>query len=253
MVDVRSRKCRTEGCGKWPSFGVAGTRTMEYCAQHAWGGMVNVKTRKCRTEGCGKIPSFGVAGTKTREYCAQHAPDEMVYVCSRNQCRTEGCGKVPSFGVAGTRTVEYCAQHVPDGMVKFNGREKCRIERCSNRLSFEVTGTRKAAYCLQHTRPVCGFEGHNSKEIGSHHSDKETIGGAKRKTVPPFFAHASPPSDMIGGSCKRIKHLYITSTVSERVALRESAAGAVTTPKIDRQKSPIKRDSSVKTEAHLSL
>ena len=61
----QSRRCRTEGCGKIPSFGVAGTKTVEYCLQHATDGMVDVKSRKCRTEGCGKRPSFGVAGTKT--------------------------------------------------------------------------------------------------------------------------------------------------------------------------------------------
>ena len=40
------------------------TKTGEYCAQHALEGMVNVKSKKCRTEGCGKLPSFGVTGTK---------------------------------------------------------------------------------------------------------------------------------------------------------------------------------------------
>ncbi|CAN0382768.1 unnamed protein product [Ascophyllum nodosum] len=72
MVNVCSRKCSTEGCGKQPSFGVAGTKTVQYCAQHAPDGMVNVYSRKYRTEGCGKKPSFGVAGTKMAEYCIQH-------------------------------------------------------------------------------------------------------------------------------------------------------------------------------------
>ncbi|CAM9859589.1 unnamed protein product [Ascophyllum nodosum] len=35
MVDVKNRKCRIESCGKQPSFGVANSRTVEYCAQHA--------------------------------------------------------------------------------------------------------------------------------------------------------------------------------------------------------------------------
>ena len=61
---------------------------MEYCSRHALDGMVAVKNRKCRTEGCGKIPSFGVAGTKTKEYCSQHAPDGMVDVKSK-KCRTK--------------------------------------------------------------------------------------------------------------------------------------------------------------------
>ncbi|CAM9266697.1 unnamed protein product [Ascophyllum nodosum] len=246
MVDVCSRECRIKGCGKGPSFGVAGTRTVEYCAQHAPDGMVIVCSTKQRgTEGCGKWSSSGVAGSSLTDY-----------VMGSKKCRTQGCVMRPSFGVAGTRTAEYCAQHAPNGMVNVNGREKCRIEGCSNQLSFGVTDTRKTAYCIQHTRPRYRFEGHSRQEIGPHHSDKKNIGGAsgaKRKTVPAIFAHASPPSDMSGGSRKRVQHLDITSTVSERVALRESAAGAVTIPKIDPQKSPIKRDSSVKTEVHLSL
>ena len=79
----------------------------EYCAQHASDGMVNVESRKCRTEDCGKHPSFGVTGTKTAEYCAQHAPDGMVNVKSR-KCKTKDCRKGQLFGVAGTKTAEYC-------------------------------------------------------------------------------------------------------------------------------------------------
>ena len=55
----------------------------EYCAKHAPNGMVNVKSRKCRTQGCVKAPLFEMAGTKTVVYCAQHAPDEMVDIKSR--------------------------------------------------------------------------------------------------------------------------------------------------------------------------
>ena len=62
----------------------------EYCAQHASDGMVDVVNRKCKTEGCGKLPSFGVIGTRMAEYCAQHAPDGVVDVKSRKKCRTEG-------------------------------------------------------------------------------------------------------------------------------------------------------------------
>ena len=70
---------------------------MEYCPQHALGGMVDVCSKKCRTEGCGKLASFGVLGTKMVEYCAaQHAPEGMVDVKNK-KCRTEGCGKLPSF------------------------------------------------------------------------------------------------------------------------------------------------------------
>ena len=76
MVDVKSRECTTQGCCKWPNFGVAGTGLTEYCVQHARDGIANVFRNKCRTECCGKCASFGVAGAKTVEYCVQ-APDRL--------------------------------------------------------------------------------------------------------------------------------------------------------------------------------
>ena len=94
MVDVCKRKCRTEGCGKRPPFGVAGTKTVEYCGLHASVGMVNVNSRKCRTESCDNKPSFGVTGTKTVEYRAQHAQGGMVDV-KRRYMRTRGCSNKP--------------------------------------------------------------------------------------------------------------------------------------------------------------
>ena len=86
--------------------------------------MVNVKSRKCRTQGYVKAPLFGMAGTKTVEYCAQHAPDEMVDIKSR-KFGTQGCGKGPSFGVAGTTMTEYCAQRarLQFGVEQYRDRE----------------------------------------------------------------------------------------------------------------------------------
>ena len=65
---------------------MADTKTAEYCSQHAPDEMVNVKKRKCNTEGCGKSPSFGVAASKTAEYCAQHASVEMVNIKNNRKC-----------------------------------------------------------------------------------------------------------------------------------------------------------------------
>ena len=99
--------------------------------QHALGGTVDVCSEKCRTEACGKQPSFGVAHKQTAEYCANHAPGGMVNVCHK-KFRSEGCGKQPSFAVEGTKTVEYCAQPAPEVMVGVKGR-KCRAEGCDKR------------------------------------------------------------------------------------------------------------------------
>ena len=47
---------------------MVGTKSAEFCAQHAPDGMISVKSRKCRTEGCGKKPPFGMANTRTAEH-----------------------------------------------------------------------------------------------------------------------------------------------------------------------------------------
>ena len=196
---------------------MVGTKTAEYCAQHALNGIVNVYDRKCRTEGCGKKPSFGVTGTKTAEHCAQHALNGMINVDSR-KCKTEGCGKESSLGVASTRTAEYCARHA---------------------------------------RLKCGVEEDRKGGVDPHHSERETIGnmlqnGAKHQTVYPF-ATTSPPSEGSQGSRKRVRYPETTSTASMRPISRELAGGAGTMQAIDGQKSPVKRDSSVKAEVQLSL
>ena len=256
MVDVKSKKCRTASCGKVPSFGVAGTKTTEYYAQHAPEGMVNVRNRKCRTEGCVKLPSFGVAGTITRKYCAQHAPEGMVNVKKR-KCRIEGCGKLPFFGVAGTKTVEYCARHSLDGMVQVKNR-KCRTKRCDKKASLGVANTRTAEYRAQHTRPQCGVEGFREREVGPHLSGKETIANV----IPSVAIHTSvrpPPtktSQLSGASRdsrKRVRHREITSTASKRAVAREPTAGVVTMPDIDGRRYPVQRNDSVKIEVQLSL
>ena len=113
MIGIYSRKCKIEGCSKRPSFGVAGTRMVEYCAQHAQDGMVDVCNRKCRIESCGKHLSFGVTGTRAAEYFAHHAKNEMVDL--NIICAHRGCNKHAPFGVAGTKQMGYCTQHTRPG------------------------------------------------------------------------------------------------------------------------------------------
>ena len=189
----------------------------------------------CITEGCGKRASFGVAGTKRPEYCTQNAPDGMVDVSSR-MCSTEGYGKRVSFGVAGTKRPEYCTQHALDGMVHV--REiKCITEGCGKEPSFGVVGRRG---------------------IGPYHSGKGTIddaspSGSEHETVHSPPAQASPLSGGSCISCKQVQQPHNVPTTLKRAVILESAAGAVTMPEIEGQKSPVKRDPSVKTEVHVSL
>ena len=66
-----------------------GTRTTGY-SQHAKPGMVDVKSKRCRQQGCFKIPPYGVddGGNKT-VYCCQHAEAGMVDA-KNNRCAQQG-------------------------------------------------------------------------------------------------------------------------------------------------------------------
>ena len=143
------------------------------------------------------------------------------------------------------KTAEYCSQHAPDEMVHVYSRQ-CR-----------VANTRTGEYCARHARRTRGVEGYGEREFGPYGSGKETIGnlikcGAKKNTVHPT-PKASRPSGGNGDSRKRVQHLDITFTASKRTVSRGSAGGVETIPDIDGQTSPVKRDSSVKTEVQLSL
>ncbi|CAN0379723.1 unnamed protein product, partial [Ascophyllum nodosum] len=166
-----------------------------------------------------KRSSFGVAGAKTGEYCATHAPEGLVDVMNRKS-RIEGCGKLPSFGVSGTKTAEYCVRHSLDGMVQVKNR-KCRTKRCGKQPSFGVANTRMAECRAQDTKLQCGVEGFREREIGPHHSGKETIANvipsvAKHTSVRPPPTKTSQPSGASRDSRKRVRQLEITSTASKR-------------------------------------
>ena len=112
-------------------------------------------------------------------------------------------------------------------------------------------------YCAQHARLKCGAEGHRERKVDHHHSGKEAIGnilpnGAKHRTVN-SPATTSPPSEGSHGPRKRVRCPEIMSTPLMRPISRGSTGGAGTMPDSDGQKSPNKRDASVKAEVLLSL
>ena len=137
-------------------------------------------------------------------------------------------------------------------------RRKSRTEGCGKGRSFGVAGTKTTEYCTQHARLQCGVEGFREREVGPHHSGKETIGtvipsGAKHITVHHPPTETSHPSDVGRDSRKRVRHPENTSTAPKRAVARESTAGDVPTPDTDGQKSPVKRIFFVKMEVELSL
>ena len=134
---------------------------------------------------------------------------------------------------------------------------KCRAGGCGKRPSFRVANAKTAEYCVQHARLQHGVEGYREREVGPHHSGKETI----RDVIPSCATHTtinSPPkTSQPSGACwdsrKRVRHPEIKSTGSKRAAAREPSAEVVTMPDIDGEKSTVERNSSVKMEVQLSL
>ena len=121
-----------------------------------------------------------------------------------------------------------------------------------------MANTRTAEYRAQHTRLQCGAEGFGEREVGSHHSGNKTTANvitsvAKHTSVRPPPTKTSQPSSASRDSPKRARHLEITTTASKGAVAREPTAGVVAMPDIDGQKSPVKRDSSVKMEVQLSV
>lgn len=45
----------------------------QFCSGHAKGGVVDVKNKRCRHPNSNKISSHGVDGSRTKEFCAEHA------------------------------------------------------------------------------------------------------------------------------------------------------------------------------------
>ena len=107
------------------------------------------------------------------------------------------------------------------------------------------------------SRIQCSVEGFREREVGPHHYGKEAIANviisfAKHTSVCPPLKTSQPPGAS-RDSRKRVRHPEITSTALKRAVAREPTAGVVTMSDIDRQKSSVKRNSSVKVEMQLSL
>ena len=60
-----------------------------YRKEHAEDGVVDVVNKRCAQRGCGKLPSFGMAGSKVAVYRKEHAEDDMVDVVNEC-CRAAG-------------------------------------------------------------------------------------------------------------------------------------------------------------------
>ncbi|CAM9489590.1 unnamed protein product [Sphacelaria rigidula] len=109
-ADVTKRMCDYEGCSTRPSYGVVGSKKVEFCSKHARLRMVDVLSKRCGYEGCSTQPSYGVAGSKKAEFCSKHARAGMVNVVSKG-CRKKGCSTSPLDKKINSDDERLCRQH----------------------------------------------------------------------------------------------------------------------------------------------
>ena len=94
MMDVLGKRCGYEGCLKHPSYGVARSKKVEVCAEHARAGMVDVVNKGYGVKSCQKHPSYGVVGSKKAEFCAERIRAGMVSVVKK-KVRRQGLAQAP--------------------------------------------------------------------------------------------------------------------------------------------------------------
>lgn len=119
-----SRTCAHQGCSTRSTFGVVGTKKLEFCSGHAAEGMIDLNNKKRAHRGRSTCrASFGVAGNKKPELLrGEHVTESVTNLSNikktRKQCVQQGCKAVdPSYGEAGTKKREFCREHARKGMI----------------------------------------------------------------------------------------------------------------------------------------
>ena len=148
MVDVKNKKCETNGCYKQPIYNVRGETKARFCIEHRLPDMVNVLNKKCEADGCEKRPTYNVRGETKALFCVEHRLQNMVDV-KHETCETNGCEKRPTYNVRGEQKGRFCAEHRLQGMVDVKNK-KCEADGCEKQPTYNVRGETKTRFCDEH-------------------------------------------------------------------------------------------------------
>jgi hypothetical protein len=151
MVDVKSKKCLSEGCLKQPSFNKKDEKIPLYCATHKAIGMVNIKSPKCEFDGCLIKPYFNLEGETKGIFCSEHKLPGMINIYD-NVCIFEKCKKLASYNIKGQKKPLYCSEHKLPNMIDLKT-IKCAMENCKTKPCFNLEGETKGLYCVKHKLP----------------------------------------------------------------------------------------------------
>ena len=244
MVGLGSKRCLHHGCTKQPSFGVDGSKRVEFCFEHKRDGMVDLRSKRCLQTGCTKQPSCGADGSKRVEFCFEHKRDGMVDLKHR-RCLHTDCTIRPSFGVEGSNKATVCAHHATQGMTRTRSRRSPSESRDSTGLE-RVRDDPGAGIALPRRASVCQNRKRKSRVLASPPSASPSSGlrsqqAGKRafltETTPsvavPVKEEASPTAAAAAASASAAvaaTNLPVINFSLSVLPARESAAACVDSP-----------------------
>ena len=193
MVNVRSKRCETEGCNSRPTFDIEGGKG-RFCKTHKKADMVNVRSKRCETEGCNSRPSFGIEGGKAR-FCKTHKKADMVDVKNK-RCEAKGCDRQPSFDIEGGKG-SFCVIHKKADMVNVK-HKRCEAKGCDRQPTFDIERG-KARFCGTHkTADMVDVKNKRCEAKGCDRQPSFDIEGGKGR-----FCGTHKTADMVNVKDKR--------------------------------------------------
>ena len=199
---VKGKRCAHPSCNKQPLYAQERGKMREFCAQHKKEGMVDVARKRCAHPSCNKQPSFGVEGSKTAEFCAQHKKGGMTNVASK-RCAHPSCIKCPSYGRGGSKAAEFCAQYKKEGMVDIVSK-RCADPSCKKKPPYGRGGSKAAEFCAQHKKE--GMVDIVSKRCAHPSCDKRPSYGMEGSNMREFCAQHNKKEGMVDVRKKTCGH-----------------------------------------------
>jgi hypothetical protein len=205
FTNVAKKKCKHEGCTVTATFGMIGSKIVDFCTSHKPSSdYVNLKNKTCLFEDCMKQPCYGVPGSKKAEFCVQHAPLNYRDIKSK-KCLSQGCEKHATFGNPDCKKREYCSLHAPLHYKDLSS-NRCQFDKriCFTTATFGEKNTKHARFCKLHALP--GYVDVKNVKCTDESCDKVAVfGDPIRKKREYCKTHA--PSTYTNVVDKRCKHV----------------------------------------------
>jgi hypothetical protein len=144
MIDVKNKRCASQECDSHPVFDLPGGKG-RFCKKHKTAEMIDVKSKRCASQGCNSRPTFDLPGG-TGRFCKKHKTEEMVNIKNK-RCTSQGCNLYPVFDLLGG-TGCFCKAHSTIEMIDVKSK-RCATQGCNSQPAFDLPGG-KGSFCKTH-------------------------------------------------------------------------------------------------------